>query len=96
MVNCVEMLGGVLVLGRVAAANVSATQAEAQMHPSVPHFYAFFADMRAGFGDLDLIEMGALLCHKFSSLERAFSASSDFGYVGREHHHSQTVDRPSE
>ena len=43
MLGAVEMLGGVLVFGRVAAADVSAFHAQAEMHPGVAHFQALFA-----------------------------------------------------
>jgi len=59
----VEMLGGVFVLRGVAAANVTATQAQTQMHPTVAHFEAFFASLGLGFNFLNLIEVGAGIGH---------------------------------
>lgn len=38
-----EVLGGVLVFRRVAATDMAALQAQAQVHPTVTHFQAFFA-----------------------------------------------------
>jgi hypothetical protein len=38
-----KMFGGVLVLGRVAAADVAAFEAQAQVDPGVSHFQALFA-----------------------------------------------------
>ena len=38
MVGGVEMLGGMLVLRRVAAANMPTRQTEAQMHPAISGF----------------------------------------------------------
>jgi hypothetical protein len=52
-----KMLGGVLVLRRVAATDVAAGHAQAQMNPRVANFYAFFADVRLRRRNLDLIEM---------------------------------------
>jgi hypothetical protein len=43
MVGRVIMLGGVFVLGIVAAAHVSADLAQAQMDPGVSHLQAFLA-----------------------------------------------------
>ena len=40
-----EVLGRVLVLGRVAAAHVTTNLAEAQMHPRVAHLQALFASL---------------------------------------------------
>src|SRR4029077_4466004 len=56
MLALVEMLGGVFVLRRVAAPNITALQAEPKMDPSVPFLDALFADMLVGAGELDLIE----------------------------------------
>jgi len=41
----VEMLGGVLVFGGVAASDVAALHAQAEMHPGVAHFQALFATL---------------------------------------------------
>jgi hypothetical protein len=57
MLNVMEVLRGVLVLGRVAAAHVSALKTQTQVDPRVAHFYAFFAYVRVSFRELDLIEM---------------------------------------
>ena len=38
-----EMLGGVLVFGRVAAADVAALHAQSEMYPGVAHLQALFA-----------------------------------------------------
>jgi hypothetical protein len=43
VLGAVEMLGGVLVFGGVAAAHVAALHAQAEMNPSVTHFQALFA-----------------------------------------------------
>jgi hypothetical protein len=43
VLGAVEMLGGVLVLGRVAAADVAALHAQAEVDPGVAHLQALFA-----------------------------------------------------
>ena len=43
MLGAVEVLGGVLVFGGVAAADVAALHAQAEMHPGVAHLQALFA-----------------------------------------------------
>jgi hypothetical protein len=57
------MFGCVLVPGTVAAADVSARQAKAQMHPSVSDSQAVFASWRARRHRSDLIQVSALFCH---------------------------------
>jgi hypothetical protein len=59
MLRRVEVLRSVLVLGRIAAANMSATQAQAQMDPPVTHLQAFFTTLGMRFDVFDLIEMSA-------------------------------------
>jgi hypothetical protein len=59
MLAFVKVFGGVLVLGRVTAANLPALQAEPQMDPSVPHFDTFFAHVLVGAGYLYLVEVHA-------------------------------------
>jgi hypothetical protein len=48
MFGLMKMLGGMFVLGRIAASNMSASQALAQMHPGIAHFQALFAALAAG------------------------------------------------
>ena len=62
-----KVFGGVLVLGGVAATDMSTDQAQAQMDPSVSHFQAFFATVFAGCPKLDLVQMCALFSHECSS-----------------------------
>jgi hypothetical protein len=52
MVGAVEVLGGVLVLGGVAATNVPTNEADPQMHPGVSTCQAFLTAMRAGCDSL--------------------------------------------
>jgi hypothetical protein len=65
MLGFVEMLGGVLVLGRVAAAYVPTAEAQAQVNPSVSRLNAFLTDMLIGFLDFDLVQVGACFRHRF-------------------------------
>src|SRR6185437_4658830 len=48
MLAAVEMLGGMLVLGGVAAADMPAGPADAQMQPFIAAFEAFLATLGAG------------------------------------------------
>jgi hypothetical protein len=61
MAAIVKMFGGVFVFGRIAAADVPAHHAHAEMNPSVAHLDALFTDARAGFRNLGLLQMLALL-----------------------------------
>jgi hypothetical protein len=58
--DMVKVFGCMLVLRGIAAADVAAYHAQAQVNPGVAHFYALFADVCFGGGDFDLIEMLAL------------------------------------
>src|SRR5215469_9579396 len=69
MMGGVKVLGGVLVLGAIATADMAAFQAHAQMHPAVSGFDAIFADVFLGGGDLDLVQM-ATLWHAFLQFDR--------------------------
>jgi hypothetical protein len=51
----VKVFGGVFVLGRIAAANVSAAQAQAQVDPFIAHLQAFFAAIRMWFDVTNLV-----------------------------------------
>src|SRR6266446_3659362 len=53
----VKMLGRVLVLGRVAAADVAAAHAQAQVHPGIAHRQALLAALRAGRDGLHALQM---------------------------------------
>ena len=64
MVRGVKVLGRVLVFGRVAAADVSAAQAQSEMNPGVADLEAVFASLRTGYDVMDLVEMGARFCHR--------------------------------
>src|SRR5437763_11980824 len=55
MLHGVKVLGRVLVLGRVAAADMPACHAQAQVHPDIAHLQAFLAATRMRFDVPDLI-----------------------------------------
>jgi len=55
-----EMLGRMFVFRRIAAAYVSAFQAETQVDPCVSDFDAVFTEMFVRTGQLHVIEMSAL------------------------------------
>jgi hypothetical protein len=63
MGGLMKMFGGVLVLRRIAAADIAAQHAQAQVNPAISHLYALFADMRSGSFDFDLIQMLAFFRH---------------------------------
>ena len=51
------VLAGVLVLRRIAAADLAAREAEPQVHPGVAHAHALAAGQVVGRHDLDLVEV---------------------------------------
>jgi hypothetical protein len=57
MLGLMKVLGGMLVLGRITTADVSADKALPQVHPSVTHFEAFFAARAAGRDIADFFEV---------------------------------------
>jgi hypothetical protein len=59
----VKMFGGMLVFGGIAAANMPANQAFAQMHPAIPHLQTFFATFGARLNIVNLIGMDTGFCH---------------------------------
>src|SRR5262249_60943704 len=66
MLDLMKMLGGMPILRRIAAPDVSAFQAQAQMHPGIAHLQAFLAAFAAGSDFLDLFQMSTVFCHKSS------------------------------
>ena len=87
------MLGGVLVLGRVATAHMSTSEAQAQVNPPVARLNAVLADMRVGVLDFDLVQVGACFRHRFlqeTNLE--FSRSSDLRHVTKGHKHCKQAE----
>jgi hypothetical protein len=65
MLRLVEMLGGVLVLRRVAAAHMSTAETQSQMVPGIANLHAVFTNVRGGRSDFDLIKVGTLCRHRF-------------------------------
>jgi hypothetical protein len=63
VLGLMEVLGGVLVLGRIAAANVAADQAKTKMYPGISHLHALFTDVIRGLTNFDLIKMLAGFRH---------------------------------
>jgi hypothetical protein len=55
----VEMFGGVLVLRRIAAADVAARKTQPEVNPRIAHFQAFLAAFLIRVRDLDLVGMFA-------------------------------------
>ena len=60
MLGVMKVLGRVLVLRRVAAADVAAFETKAQMNPCVARLHAIFADVLVGLRHVDFIRMFAL------------------------------------
>ena len=58
-----EVFGGVLVLGRVAAADMPTLEADAQMHPGIANFQAILTSIRAGRDVSYRIKMCTSFCH---------------------------------
>jgi hypothetical protein len=82
----VEMFGGVLVLRRVAASDLAARKAHAQVNPLVTRFNAFLTYVFGGLFDLDLVEMGAFSRHRF--LQRVGTVDfRDLSHVTKGHNH---------
>jgi hypothetical protein len=61
----VEMFGGVLVLGRVAAAHMSTSETQTQVNPGITSLDAVFAYMPVRRFDLDLVQVLAFFRHRF-------------------------------
>jgi hypothetical protein len=57
------MLGRVLVFRIVAAADVAAGQAHAQVHPAVAGLQAFFAAVGIALAGGDVVEVCAVVAH---------------------------------
>jgi hypothetical protein len=89
MLRFVEVFGGVLVLGRVAAPDVAATEAQAQVNPGVASLNAVLAHMLIRLFDFDLVRVGALLRHCFLQESASQFRSSDHGHVTKGHNHCQ-------
>jgi hypothetical protein len=66
MLRGMKMFCGVFVLGRVTTSDMTAAQAQAQMHPAIAHLQALFAAPGLWFHVLDLIEVSTVFRHAFS------------------------------
>jgi hypothetical protein len=66
MFGRMKMFGGVFVFGRVAAPDMAATQAEAQVNPGVVHLQAFLTAMGMRFHVPDLVKVGAGHAFRFA------------------------------
>jgi hypothetical protein len=60
----VKVLGGVLVLGRIAATHMTAVGAQTQMDPGITGLDAVFADIYVRGYDLQVVcQMSTFSCH---------------------------------
>ena len=75
MAHAAKMLGGMFIFRRIAASDVAADQAQAQMDPAVAHLNAFGANVRRGVGYFNFIQVFALFGHYFF---RSSAARSHF------------------
>ena len=64
----VKVFGGVLVLGRVAATDIAADKAHAQVDPGIAGLHALLTNMLVRFSYFDLIEVGTFFWHRFLRL----------------------------
>src|SRR5262249_26245687 len=75
MLAAMEMLGGVLVLGRIAATDMAASPAQAQMQPHITALQAFLAAQRAGRDVADRVQMRAAVGRHSAALAAARSCA---------------------
>jgi hypothetical protein len=61
----VKVFSGMFVLGRVAATDIAADKAHAQVDPSIAELNAILTNMLVRFSYFDLIKVSAFLCHRF-------------------------------
>jgi hypothetical protein len=61
----VKVFGGVLILGRVAAADIAADQAHTQMDPGIAELNAVLTNMFSRFSNFDLIKVSTFFWHRF-------------------------------
>lgn len=65
MLSFVKMLGCMLILGRVATADVPANKAHAEVDPLIASLHTVLTYMLVGLSNLDLIKVGTLFRHRF-------------------------------
>src|SRR5919202_401905 len=75
MCRGVKMPGRMLVLGRIAAADMAADQAFTQMYPGVTHPQALLTAVRARSDLPNLIEVGAGRGHAYSPSHKCLHAA---------------------
>jgi hypothetical protein len=68
MMRGMKMFGGMLVLGTVAAADVSTFKAETEVNPSVTHFETFLAAGTARLNLANLVKVRTLVRHRHPPL----------------------------
>ena len=80
VIGRVEMLGGVLILRRIAAADMPAFETEAQVYPRIPDSQTILTAIRAGCNSSYVVEMGTLCRqdHFLSDVFRCFLSSCCF------------------
>ena len=70
MVRGVEMLCGMLILRRIAAAYMPTFKAKTQVYPRIPNFQTILATIRTGRDPVDMIKMCTLFSQYMLLLER--------------------------
>jgi hypothetical protein len=60
----VKVFGGVFVLGRVAATDIAADKAHAQMDPGVAELNAVLTNMCSRFSNFDLFKVSTFFWHR--------------------------------
>ena len=89
VLGLLEVFGGMLVFGRVAASDMTALETQTQVHPGIAGFHALFADVFGGMKDADLIEMGTVwFLHEFLLSQTAANAGRKFFPTGVRTGHS--------
>ena len=64
MARGVEMLGGMLVFGTIAAADVAALKTQTQMDPGIAHLETFLAARTARLNFANLVKVRTLVRHR--------------------------------
>ena len=77
MAGCMEMPGCMLILRGVAAANVPADKALAQVYPGIANFQAIFAAISTRGNFSNLVEVRTIRCHQFFSFFSLIEALQD-------------------
>jgi hypothetical protein len=94
MFRFVKVLGRVLILGRIATADIAANHTHAQMNPSIAHLNAVLTHMLVRLSYFDLVEMGALFRHRFLLsllilVRHAACSRTTLVYLSREQDHRE-------